>query len=357
MTDEKSQGLDPTLPLDEADLEAALALPEVPQSDDARDVISRELAHVLEAGSDLALVLSGDMSRALGELPFSDGVPAAAWCVSDVSALAQLHHLFRLGGAAGAVTNTAGCTDVELEAAGLAHCEEAAIDGAVRAALSASPRYVLGRVRGFAVGDAAREALAREALVREAARLEEAGVHGFVAEGGSAAETVLALQAVREVSGRPVIATMAPGACSGDPATGMAAPEAVSRLQCDLHELACAGASALGAELGLGDLGEPLEMLALLSQREGLALCVRVANDADVADAAAEDGASAARARRARAASAAAVARALEAAAATLTAAGVRTVSLGRGFLPGDTARLVQFLRPHFASLGWRFVT
>ncbi len=360
MTDEKSMGLGPNGAPDEGDLEAALAMAELRPSDDARDMISSELAHVLSRESDVALVLSGDMSRALAELPFADGVPEAAWCVSDATALAQIHQLFRLGGAAGAVTNTAGCTDVELAAAGLAHCEDAAVEGATRAALSCSPRYVLGRVRGFAAEAGAAAGAAtdvRAALAREASRLEEAGVHGFVAEGGRAEDVAVALRAIRDVSGRPVVATMP---VAGPDAERMSAPEGdaevESRLRAALAELADAGATALGVEVGLSHLAEVLPRLSLLSEGEGLALCVTLVADGSAdADADADDAPARTGLRRARATDLAR-ARELEAAAAALTAAGVRTVSLGRGFAPGDTARLVQSLRPHFAVLGWRFV-
>ena len=349
-------GLGPNGAPDEGDLEAALAMAELRPSDDARDMISSELAHVLSRESDVALVLSGDMSRALAELPFADGVPEAAWCVSDATALAQIHQLFRLGGAAGAVTNTAGCTDVELAAAGLAHCEDAAVEGATRAALSCSPRYVLGRVRGFAT-EAGAAADVRAALAREASRLEEVGVHGFVAEGGCAEDVAVALRAIRDVSGRPVVATVP---VAGPDAERMSAPEGdaevESRLRAALAELVDAGATALGAEVGLSHLAEVLPRLSLLSEGEGLALCVTLVADGS-ADAVADADAAPAHtgSRRARAMDLAR-ARELEAAAAALTAAGVRTVSLGRGFAPGDTARLVQSLRPHFATLGWRFV-
>lgn len=347
-------GLGPNGAPDEGDLEAALAMAELRPSDDARDMISSELAHVLSRESDVALVLSGDMSRALAELPFADGVPEAAWCVSDATALAQIHQLFRLGGAAGAVTNTAGCTDVELATAGLAHCEDAAVEGATRAALSCSPRYVLGRVRGFAAeaGDATD---VRAALAREASRLEEAGVHGFVAEGGRAKDVAVALRAIRDVSGRPVVATVP---VAGPDAERMSAPEGdaevESRLRAALAELADAGATALGVEVGLSHLAEVLPRLSLLSEGEGLALCVTLVADGS-ADADADAAPAHTGSRSARAMDLAR-ARELEAAAAALTAAGVRTVSLGRGFAPGDTARLVQSLRPHFATLGWRFV-
>ena len=349
-------GLGPNGAPDEGDLEAALAMAELRPSDDARDMISSELAHVLSRESDVALVLSGDMSRALAELPFADGVPEAAWCVSDATALAQIHQLFRLGGAAGAVTNTAGCTDVELAAAGLAHCEDAAVEGATRAALSCSPRYVLGRVRGFAA-EAGAAADARAALAREASRLEEAGVHGFVAEGGRAEDVAVALRAIRDVSGRPVVATVP---VAGPDAERMSAPEGhaevESRLRAALAELADAGATALGVEVGLSHLAEVLPRLSLLSEGEGLALCVTLVADGSAdADADADAAPAHTGSRRARAMDLAR-ARELEAAAAALTAAGVRTVSLGRGFAPGDTARLVQSLRPHFATLGWRFV-
>lgn len=347
-------GLGPNGAPDEGDLEAALAMAELRPSDDARDMISSELAHVLSRESDVALVLSGDMSRALAELPFADGVPEAAWCVSDATALAQIHQLFRLGGAAGAVTNTAGCTDVELAAAGLAHCEDAAVEGATRAALSCSPRYVLGRVRGFAA-EAGAAVDVRAALAREASRLEEAGVHGFVAEGGRAEDVAVALRAIRDVSGRPVVATVP---VAGPDAERMSAPEGdaevESRLRAELAELADAGATALGAEVGLSHLAEVLPRLSLLSEGEGLALCVTLVADGS-ADADADAAPAHTGSRRARAMGLAR-ARELEAAAAALTAAGVRTVSLGRGFAPGDTARLVQSLRPHFANLGWRFV-
>ena len=349
-------GLGPNGAPDEGDLEAALAMAELRPSDDARDMISSELAHVLSRESDVALVLSGDMSRALAELPFADGVPEAAWCVSDATALAQIHQLFRLGGAAGAVTNTAGCTDVELAAAGLAHCEDAAVEGATRAALSCSPRYVLGRVRGFAA-EAGAAVDVRAALAREASCLEEAGVHGFVAEGGRAEDVAVALRAIRDVSGRPVVATVP---VAGPDAERLAAPdgeaEVESRLRAALAELADAGATALGVEVGLAHLAEVLPRLSLLSEGEGLALCVTLVADGS-ADADADSDAAPAHtgSRRARAMDLAR-ARELEAAAAALTAAGVRTVSLGRGFAPGDTARLVQSLRPLFATLGWRFV-
>lgn len=349
-------GLGPNGAPDEGDLEAALAMAELRPSDDARDMISSELAHVLSRESDVALVLSGDMSRALAELPFADGVPEAAWCVSDATALAQIHQLFRLGGAAGAVTNTAGCTDVELAAAGLAHCEDAAVEGATRAALSCSPRYVLGRVRGFAA-EAGAAADVRAALAREASRLEEAGVHGFVAEGGRAEDVAVALRAIRDVSGRPVVATVP---VAGPDAERMSAPEGDaevdSRLRAALAELADAGATALGAEVGLSHLAEVLPRLSLLSEGEGLALCVTLVADGSADADADADGAPARTGSRRAGATDLARARELEAAAAALTAAGVRTVSLGRGFAPGDTARLVQSLRPHFATLGWRFV-
>ena len=349
-------GLGPNGAPDEGDLEAALAMAELRPSDDARDMISGELAHVLSRESDVALVLSGDMSHALAELPFADGVPEAAWCVSDATALAQIHQLFRLGGAAGAVTNTAGCTDVELAAAGLAHCEDAAVEGATRAALSCSPRYVLGRVRGFAA-EAGAAVDVRAALAREASRLEEAGVHGFVAEGGRAEDVAVALRAIRDVSGRPVVATVP---VAGPDAERMSAPEGdaevESRLRAALAGLADAGATALGAEVGLAHLAEVLPRLSLLSEGEGLALCVTLVADGSAdADADADAAPAHTGSRRARAGDLAR-ARELEAAAAALTAAGVRTVSLGRGFAPGDTARLVQSLRPHFATLGWRFV-
>ncbi|MBP3883434.1 MAG: hypothetical protein J6D54_00655 [Olsenella sp.] len=373
------------LELAENDLELAEDAADL--TDDARAMISAELAHVLSPDSDLAMVLSGDMSRSLSELPFADDVSPAAWNVSDASALAQMHQMFRLGGAAAAVTHTAGCSDVELEEAGLAHCEDAAVTNAVRAAFSAAPRYVLGRVSGFecpasqgsqgpCAGDPPAGALrlnelceinpfagtpweddspeddpwedaihrALEPLCREVVRLEAAGVHGFVAEGGHALLTGAAVRAIRQVSSRPVIATTTVSTVIADGLFADETPiDVEDRIRAEFQMLANVGATALGvevplgAEASLGCLERALPRLASLSAAEGMALCVRL-----------RAGTQAPEGPR--------LARVLDGVARVACDANVRILSLGPGFSCADTASLVAALRPHVARRGWRLI-
>ncbi len=307
-------------------------------TDDANAAISAELGHVLSLGSDLAMVLSGDMARSLADLPFSEGVAAPEWNVSDASALAQMHRLFRLGGAAAAITHTEHCCELELEGMGLAHCADAAIENAVRAAVSAAPRYVIGAVTGIPIppADPAPAEEVFSSLRQQAIRLEGAGVHGYLAHAASFDSAEQALRAIREVSLRPAIAGVSLSALpSSTPDDRTRDERAVAA---GFDRLASAGADALSVEVPLSITEKDLSFLSRLAAERGRVLHARLVCD-----------------DRARA-SASSLQRAIADAARVLVDSGVRLCSLGPGFACGDTALLVDALRPHIARRGWRFV-
>lgn len=317
-------------------------------TDDANAAISAGLGHVLSLGSDLAMVLSGDMATSLADLPFSDGVAAPEWNVSDASALAQMHRLFRLGGAAAAVTHTDHCCELELEKMGLAHCADAAIGNAVRAAVSAAPRYVIGAVTGIPIppADPAPAEEAFSSLRQLAIRLEEAGVHGYLAHAASFDSAEQSLRAIREVSLRPVIAgvslsappSSAPDDRTRDDRTREDRTRDERAVAAGFDRLASSGADALSVEVPLSITEKDLSFLSRLAAERGRALHARLVCD-----------------DRARA-SASSLQRAIADAAQVLVDSGVRLCSLGPGFACGDTALLVDALRPHIARRGWRFV-
>jgi hypothetical protein len=312
-------------------------------TDDANAAISAELGHVLSLGSDLAMVLSGDMATSLADLPFSEGVAAPEWNVSDASALAQMHRLFRLGGAAAAITHTEHCCELELEGMGLAHCADAAIENAVRAAVSAAPRYVIGAVTGIPIppADPAPAEETFSSLRQQAIRLEGAGVHGYLAHAASFDSAEQALRAIREVSLRPAIAGVSLSALPSS------APDDRTRddrtrdervVVAGFNRLASSGADALSVEVPLSITEKDLSFLSRLAAERGRVLHARLVCD-----------------DRARA-SASSLQRAIADAARVLVDSGVRLCSLGPGFACGDTALLVDALRPHIARRGWRFV-
>jgi hypothetical protein len=249
----------------------------------------------------------------------------------------RLSRLFELLQEA-AITHTEHCCELELEGMGLAHCADAAIENAVRAAVSAAPRYVIGAVTGIPIppADPAPAEETFSILRQQAIRLEGAGVHGYLAHAASFDSAEQALRAIREVSLRPAIAGVSLSALPSS------APDDRTRderaVAAGFDRLASAGADALSVEVPLSITEKDLSFLSRLAAERGRVLHARLVCD-----------------DRARA-SASSLQRAIADAARVLVDSGVRLCSLGPGFACGDTALLVDALRPHIARRGWRFV-
>ena len=205
-------------------------------TDDADEQAANELGRAICGASGETVVLSGDMSRPLSELPFSEGV-----------AISEMHRLYRDAGANAAVTNTMWCSAPAIAAAGLDVSVRDANDRAVRAAYSSASRYVIGAIGPCVRAPREPNAASCAAWREQATRLKWGGVHGFLLRGMRRAdEAASCVECVRQVSERPVICLLD---CD---ASGLLADG--SPLADGLARVAEAGAHGIGVTATLSDV-------------------------------------------------------------------------------------------------------
>ena len=175
-------------------------------TDDADEQAANELGRAICGASGETVIMSGDMSRPLSELPFSEGVANALWNACETETISEMHRLYRDAGANAAVTNTMWCSAPAIAAAGLDVSVRDANDRAVRAAYSSASRYVVGAIGPCAQAPREPDAASRSAWREQATRLKWGGVHGFLLRGMRRAdEAASCVECVRQVSERPVI--------------------------------------------------------------------------------------------------------------------------------------------------------
>ena len=175
-------------------------------TDDADEQAANELGRAICGASGETVVLSGDMSRPLSELPFSEGIANALWNACETETISEMHRLYRDAGANAAVTNTMWCSAPAIAAAGLDVPVRDANDRAVRAAYSSASRYVVGAIGPCAQAPREPDAASRSAWREQATRLKWGGVHGFLLRGMRRAdEAASCVECVCQVSERPVI--------------------------------------------------------------------------------------------------------------------------------------------------------
>ena len=66
-------------------------------TDDADEQAANELGRAICGASGETVVLSGDMSRPLSELPFSEGIANALWNACETETISEMHRLYRAG--------------------------------------------------------------------------------------------------------------------------------------------------------------------------------------------------------------------------------------------------------------------
>lgn len=212
-------------------------------TDDPVEQASREFGRVLSGRSDEAIVISGDMSAPLADLPFSEGVANALWNTCETETVSELHRLLRDAGATAAVTNTLSCSEPAIAAAGLDVPMRDANERAVRAAYSSASRYVVGAIGPCGIDPAAGGTAlraARSAYRDQARRLKWGQVHALlVTRMRGLADALAAVEASSQVCDRPIV-------CCVECDSASLMPDG-TRVVDAFRELATAGAHGLGA--------------------------------------------------------------------------------------------------------------
>ena len=191
----------------------ASSLWERPTHDDACEEAANELGKILTGQAGENLLLSGDLSRTLAQLPAAQDITGPLWVQYEPEMLTSLYQLQAACGATGLLTETAACTSnrlAELQE-GLV-CQELC-DKAARAAYAVGPRFVIGTMSSAPIpvydqdSPAARQV---RALYTEQARaLVDAQVHALFITGMTNIEdAVCAVHASRLVCSRPLICAL-----------------------------------------------------------------------------------------------------------------------------------------------------
>lgn len=180
------------------------------------DAYDREGAKALrEALSDGTIVSQGPMGTVLMGEPGGEGIPAAAWNVSEPQTVERVHALYETVGAQLLITNTFQASSPALVRDGVRRPMTEVNDAAVRCALAASPRLLVGSMgpcglEWFAE-DAPEYRAARAAYRDQAHALLCAGVGGILLETFTSIRDIQpALAGVGDVAaGMPVLASFA----------------------------------------------------------------------------------------------------------------------------------------------------